>query len=94
MNNEKILEDIEFINMNVYYIGTNNYSFRPNEPARILKIYNIKPKGLKERPCFKIKYADGKIDYCPIEDHLNYKIISGNDIVRSSYRLKEKIIND
>jgi len=89
-NKMEVLKNVDFINLKVYYVGINNNSFRSNEPAKIIGIYNVKPKGLEERPCYKIKYADNKIDYCPIEDYSNYRIISGNNIIRPSYKLKEK----
>jgi hypothetical protein len=63
-----------------YYVGTNENSFRSSEPAEIISILTCYPEKDIPRVCFEVKYADGKIDYCPVSDVENYKIFTENYI--------------
>ena len=70
---------------NAYYVGIHQYSFRSGEPAKIEGIYFYTDDVISNPvACFKLTYADGAEDYCPISDIQNYKIISEN-VVRSSF---------
>jgi hypothetical protein len=63
------------MNQRAFLVGTHGYSFRPGEPAEILGVVFVTPKGLHTRPCFEIRFADGKKDLVPLFDKENFKII-------------------
>jgi hypothetical protein len=81
----KMEEKMEQRDTNAYYVGTSQYSFRSGELAVILGVETYYLAD-KIRPCFKVQYADGKTDYCPVEDLDNYKIIPASE-VRLKYGL-------
>jgi len=64
----------------VYYVGTSGYSYRSGEPAIIVGIETVFIEGKEPRACYKIEYADGMKDSCPISDYTNYKILLPNEI--------------
>ena len=67
-----------------YIVGTHHYSYRNGEPALILGVTIQNEKN--PRPCYHVKYADGKQDFIAIEDSKNYKILMPNE-VRAGYTL-------
>jgi len=64
----------------VYYVGTAPYSYRSGEPAVITGIETVFIEGKEPRACYKIEYADGMKDSCPILDYSNYKILIAGDV--------------
>ncbi len=75
-----------------YYIGTHHYSFRCEEAAEIIGVEMIQPKESDDwRACYRVKYADGKEDLCPVAEHANYKIVRAGD-VRLSLTQKENAV--
>lgn len=56
-----------------FYIGVHNHSFRRGKPARILKVEAVEVGG-EWRPCFKVKYPDGMVDWSPLSDRQNYVV--------------------
>jgi len=71
----------------VFYIGTNDNSFRSGEPGKITGITMLYGEGIKDKPCFEIEYGDGVKDYSPICDSKNYKLVSG-DKITSCYKTR------
>lgn len=69
----------------VYYVGTHENSFRVGEPAEIIGVKNVASISKHGRPCFYIRYADGKEDLSPICDIKNYELLAEDD-VKVSYR--------
>lgn len=57
-----------------YYIGTHQYSFRRGEAAEIIGVEMVQPDGQDFRACYRVRYADGKEDLCPVAEHGNYTI--------------------
>lgn len=56
--------------------------FRPGQVAKVIGVCSVKPKSLvgdvlKFRPCLKVKYSDGIIDYFPISEIHDRNIIVG-----------------
>jgi hypothetical protein len=64
----------------VYYVGTSGYSYRSGEPAVITGIETVFIEGKEPRACYKIEYADGMKDSCPISDSANYKILLPSEV--------------
>ncbi len=64
----------------VYYVGTSPYSYRSGEPAVIRGIETVYLEGKEPRACYKIEFADGMKDSCPISDYANYKILIGGEV--------------
>jgi hypothetical protein len=69
-----------------YVQGTHPYSFRPDEPAAILRVVMVQPLPTKDRTyepraCFEILFhSDNFIDYIPLAElNLSYKIISDRE---------------
>ena len=63
-----------------YYVGTSRYSFRRDQPAKIVGVIMAQPSPTATwRPCFKVKYPDGKIDYCPVSETSAYRIVRSAD---------------
>lgn len=59
-----------------YYIGISRYSFRRDEAAEIVGVEMIQPQESDTwQACYRVKYADGKEDLCPVAEHTNYKIV-------------------
>ena len=74
-----------------YLIGTHPYSYRPGEPAEIIGTKIVKPIGDLEqnwRLCYEIKFSDGQIDYHPVRDKSNYKIIKLSDKEKRAFLVK------
>jgi hypothetical protein len=69
-----------------FYQGINQYSFRSGELAEIIGIATCHPENGIPRVCFIVKYADEKMDYCPVLDTQNYNIYTDEEI-RISYVL-------
>lgn len=63
-----------------YYVGTSGYSYRSGEPAAILGVETVFIEGKEPRVCYKIEYADGMKDSCPVSDYTNYKILVAGDV--------------
>ena len=74
-----------------FYIGTHDNSFRSGEPAKIMGVKILFGDRLEDRPCFELEYADGAIDYSPICDYENYKIVSGDKISKKYIIPQNKI---
>lgn len=64
-----------------YLVGTNKYSFRRGEKAKILTVVLYSHGNIINRPCYKIQYKDKAFDYVVIEDTDNYIIVSENEDV-------------
>lgn len=67
-----------------YYVGTNSHSYRQGEPALILEVVTFDRQDKSSTVCFRVKYGDGKEDFCPISDYDNYKVLCFDD-VRQAY---------
>jgi len=83
--NEKLM-----ITTRAFYQGSNQYSFRSGELAEITGIATCHPTNGTPRVCFIVKYADGKIDYCPVLDIQNYNIYTDEE-VRTSFVIDSSI---
>lgn len=65
----------------VYYVGVSNWSFRPNQPAEIVGVKMCVPTGLiVKRPCFEVRYEDGTVDFCAIDDPSAYKLFTKDEL--------------
>ena len=51
-----------------YIRATHHYSFRSGQWARITGVVYATPKGYPTRPCYTIRFIDGKTDEWPIDD--------------------------
>ena len=65
-----------------YFVGTHPNSYRMGEAAEILGVVTFIPAAGKDltRPCFHVRYLDGKEDYTPVSDRDNYKIVCQSDL--------------
>jgi len=63
-----------------YYVGTNERSFRAGEAAKILGVVTYAPSGSDPRVCFRVQYADGRHDFCPVSDDANYQLLTEDDV--------------
>lgn len=63
-----------------YYVGTHQYSFRSEEVAKVVGLNTIYRDDLPPRVCFHIVFADGKEDWCPVEDVENYRLLTSDEI--------------
>jgi len=53
----------------VYLTQTHQYSFRQGESAVVLGVRMVDPGGVSLlRPCYVIHYAEGFVDYVPVDD--------------------------
>lgn len=59
-----------------FIIGTHRNSFRSGEPAEVLGLSFVTPPGDYPRPCYHIRFADGKEDYTAVLDVSNYELIT------------------
>lgn len=58
------------------YIGTHHYSYKSGEEGEIIGVKFVKPTDTDNyRPCFVVLFDDGEIDFCPIHDDGNYKLV-------------------
>lgn len=53
-------------NSRAYYLPKHPYSFRRGQPAEIIEVRIVTPSNGESRPCYKLKWPDGMIDYSPI----------------------------
>ncbi|MEI6057695.1 MAG: hypothetical protein WCQ60_01845 [bacterium] len=51
-----------------FLVGIHPYAFRPGTPAEIIGVYFATPKGHKTRPCYRIRFSDGKKDWVPLSE--------------------------
>lgn len=58
----------------VYLTGTHPYAFRFGEQAEVIGVEMATPPGLKERPVYRVKYADGEEDTVVIHDSEHYDL--------------------
>jgi len=68
-----------------YLIGTHRYSYRPGEPAEIIRVVICDPKDMGLRPCYHIRFSDGEEDFVAIEDHGNYEIMGLKQMFDSNF---------
>lgn len=60
-----------------YLVGVHEWAFRPGEAAEILRVVMVTPEPNEPRPCFEVRYKDGKIDYVPLSElESAYAIVS------------------
>lgn len=50
----------------VLCVGTHSYSFRAGEPAEVIGVVMAAPGDRERRPCFRIRFDDGKEDFVSI----------------------------
>lgn len=63
-----------------YYVGTHQYSFRSGEVARVVGLKTVYRDDFPPRVCFHVIFADGKDDWCPVEDTENYKLLTAEEV--------------
>ena len=63
-----------------YYVGTHQYSYRMGEVARVVGASTIYRDELPPRVCFHVVFADGKEDWCPVEDIENYILLTSDEV--------------
>ncbi len=64
-----------------YLVNVHRHSFRPGEPAKIVGVFIVTPPGTNiPRPCFRVRFRDGKVDYVPVSGTANFRIISEEDL--------------
>lgn len=73
-----------------FYTGTNRNSFRPNEAAEVIGVEWVMTDSEVGRPCFRVQYADGVNDLCPICDSDNYALAPAEKV----HRLKHPNLSD
>lgn len=72
----------------LFLVGTHHGSFKAGEPAEIIGVEMVSlSNNYEPRPCFKVRYKDGKEDFTPIfctpsstEKNPHYELITENDI--------------
>ena len=70
MNDYVSLLEIE----NAVISGCHPCSFRSGERATIVSIGVLTTDEIRDRPCFLVRFPDGKEDYIAISDWHNYAI--------------------
>lgn len=77
-----------------FLINTGVVSFRPGEVAEVLGVAIVTPPNCPPRPCYHIRYNDGKEDYVSIRDEgsrfENCIVLSEEDIAKRLQPLIEK----
>jgi len=68
------------MNHKAFLVGTHRYLFRAGEPAEIIGVKFVTPKNAGPRPCYHIRFKDGKRDLVPISESPHFKIISNEDV--------------
>ncbi len=68
------------MNQKAFLVGTHMYSFRAGKPAEIIGVQFVTPVNEEPRPCYHLRFEDGKEDFTPISDTLTFKIISEEDV--------------
>lgn len=68
------------MNQKAFLVGTHMYSFRAGEPAEIIGVQFVIPTNQKPRPCYHVRFKDGKEDFTPISDSRTFKILSEEDV--------------
>ena len=64
-----------------YLVGTHRYSYLAGTPGEVLGLVILTPKeGEDPRPCYHVRYPEGKEDYVAIVDSQHYEIISETDL--------------
>ena len=63
-----------------FLVGTHSDSFRPGAVAEIIGVVFFAPPGLEVRPCYHVRFGDGKEDLVPIADTGNFRIISEDEV--------------
>ncbi len=63
-----------------YLVHTHRYGFRPGEPARIIGVKMVQYGKYSSRPCYHVRYDDGKEDYVVIGES-THEVISFQQIV-------------
>lgn len=72
-----------------YFVGTHRYHFQAGTPAEILGVEVI-TVGDKQRPCFRLRFPDGRVDHAPLIDEdfvgkgglgVSYEIISDEQVM-------------
>lgn len=66
-----------------FLVGTNPGSFRPGAVAEIIGVVFFTPPGLEARPCYHVRFGDGKEDFVPVADTENFRIISEDEVEES-----------
>lgn len=64
----------------VYLIDHNTHGFRLFQPAEIIGVEMVTPKGLEPRLCYHLQWSDSKEDWKPINEG-NYKILTFTDLI-------------
>lgn len=68
-----------YVTEDAYIVGVHRHTFRPGEPAKIVRTVMISPDGSEPRPAFLVVYPDGATDYIVI-DFLTMRIVSERDV--------------
>jgi hypothetical protein len=64
-----------------YLVGVHRYSFRSGKPAEIIGVEMVTPENEKPRLCYHIMWSDKVEDWIAVEDSVNYKIVTFEDIL-------------
>jgi hypothetical protein len=59
----------------VFILGTHPYAFRCGKPGLITGVKKFTDGSVKSRVCYEVTYPDGVVDYIPLCDMHNYKIV-------------------
>lgn len=68
----------------LYLKPIHQYAYRKlGRLPKVINLVSFKPAIHEERPCVKIQYNDGEIDYVPLKDitNGNYEIVNDNYIL-------------
>lgn len=68
------------MNQKAFLVATNLGFFRAGEAAEIVGVEFVTPKGHDSRACYRVRFHDGKVDWVPLSDTQNFKIISEGEL--------------
>ncbi|TSC82782.1 MAG: hypothetical protein G01um101420_140 [Parcubacteria group bacterium Gr01-1014_20] len=63
-----------------FLVGTHRFSFQAGKPAEIVGVTFVTPEGLETRPCYQIRFDDGRNDLVPLSESHHFEIISEQDV--------------
>ena len=63
------------MNQKAFYVATHPDRFRFGEAAEIVGVRILAPKGQEPRPCFHLRFKDGKENFVPVSDSDAFRMI-------------------
>jgi hypothetical protein len=63
-----------------FLVGTHRMAYRAGQPAEILGVQFVTPMPHEPRPCYHVRFEDGKEDFIPLSETHHFEVISEEDM--------------